>query len=500
MRDNRKQPSIVQAPPREVITDEDRAVWERTKPPADPITPEDRAIWEQTKPTVTTPEEEAAIWEGTKPEGDAPFEHDFNWGKMLGNVLPNAIKNIKDLGAIFTPRSLHTVLKLSGELTSMTRQPYSPVAGGSTPTFNAIVEFYANNYDLVSAEGRERFQKYLEENPLDVLSDAVAIVSGVGGAGLTATKMLKPIGAGIGAGIGAVKGGVQGAVKGGVKGAQAGIKTGRVTGADTGFGTGFGIGGKIDQVVGDVKTHNTRGAKAVRGAARIGEAVVDPGAAVGRTLGKIPGAIRTKNTDFKDLYKVLELDTTDLGVDNFSELVKEGIDAGYKPQEMWKFFDEKIEAETGIKNASKSRDGIAMLDVNLRAELSVIGQLMKELDTTNMTKIRQFTETGKQFAGKYAGLLASLGGVGASIRFNDWTYAIIGAIGGMVTEGWTRNLRKKEIELIFKKAPEWGQAVKMASTNVGRAGQRAGRISEDRKKQMNARDPLFQLPYRRNLQ
>ena len=45
----------------------------------------------------------------------------------------------------------------------------------SSPTLDAVGDFYGEHYDLASSEGRERFQAYLEEHPAQVIGDIVAI-------------------------------------------------------------------------------------------------------------------------------------------------------------------------------------------------------------------------------------------------------------------------------------------------------------------------------------
>ena len=149
---------------------------------------------------------------------DEPFEHDFSWKQMFANIPKDVINQWKDLRAAVTPEGASIIgnllkevgtggkpinrLKMRAPTAYARLMETSPeLAATETPTLDAIAQFYEDNYDLASAEGRERFQKYLEEHPVAVAADMIAIASMAGGGALVgastktlgATKYLKPI-------------------------------------------------------------------------------------------------------------------------------------------------------------------------------------------------------------------------------------------------------------------------------------------------------------------
>lgn len=189
-----------------------KSIPNTTEPPA-PVAPP-AVSGGDTATTTTQPKE--SLTEAFERVSTGKFEHDFSVSKMISNILPDAIKQWEDLSSVVeNPKeSAKGMLQLFGELLAIpTTQPSILDTEGArpeilpeSPMLESIVKYYGDRYDLTSAEGREKFQYYVENHPVEFTSDVVGILGLLaGGAGavstsakagltaLNANKYLKPL-------------------------------------------------------------------------------------------------------------------------------------------------------------------------------------------------------------------------------------------------------------------------------------------------------------------
>lgn len=139
-----------------------------------------------------------------------PFQWDFNWGNMLKNI-PGSVGRIweETASAAFTQEgraAIGQLVKEAGMLGKVIAQKDPATMAGELgkSEFKLLPQtfkFYAENYNITTREGREKFQRYVEENPAEVLADAISIASmGAGQASkvaliskLNASKYMKPV-------------------------------------------------------------------------------------------------------------------------------------------------------------------------------------------------------------------------------------------------------------------------------------------------------------------
>lgn len=128
-----------------------------------------------------------------KPASTEPFEWDFNWGKMLKN-FPGSVGRIwaDTAKAALTKEGRAALGQLTKEVGQMATAgaASNPALARDMTVLPQLFQFYAENYNIFTGEGREKFQKYVEENPAEVLADAISVASM--GAGAAAKLSLLP--------------------------------------------------------------------------------------------------------------------------------------------------------------------------------------------------------------------------------------------------------------------------------------------------------------------
>lgn len=433
---------------------------------------------------------------GAEIKSDAPFEHAIDWGNVLRNILPNAVQNIKDLSQVANPKTYKALVGLVKETKryafrksdiQIPMEVFRQTGGTGNvqkliednpelaeqypqlkdfnqeisedefPLLYNIQKFYETHYDWSTDEGKARFNKYFEENPVNVLSDFIAIAStGIGGAG----SLLK--------------------------------------------------GTKLTTFVS--KLHASKYMKPVKVVGRAAEVAIDPGSAAGRFLGDIFKR-RVSKSDVigsSDEITKRRLDMDDDIRDATNQAAKDrafakgkydasqirGLVAGILDDAYADGF--KPDALRNYLNSRRSRGVRSQLPDN------VLETLNKYADrfSSKYVKLKGFDDYIRE--GKDI-LLPLLGGA-TGYGLGDWPFLIAGVFGGRVLSGMIEKSPDAVKYIMLNPPPDWAEYVKKASTTAGRVSQRGGRAYErmtvtngdgwDALRNKNASDPIGRLQRR----
>ena len=140
------------------------------------------------------------------------LDYDIDWRQLLSNIPGDIVKQYEDLASVVA-NPVETgkgMLQLFGEIFGSAVPPTALASAydegkvpikRATPITDAIADYYINTYDLITFEGRQKFQKYVEEQPVAFASDVAALIgafasggTALGLKGLQAPKYLKMAG------------------------------------------------------------------------------------------------------------------------------------------------------------------------------------------------------------------------------------------------------------------------------------------------------------------
>ena len=347
----------------------------------------------------------------------------IDWGKAFGNIPRDAIQNIMDLRHL--PSASVMLPSLAKELLLLPTALFNKNKG-KFPILSSIEQFYANNYDIRTARGRDRFNRYVEEHPTQFLSDIVAIGSSV---------FVPAIGAGL----------------------------------------------KGTKVAGLVQKLNASQhlAKATRGTARVIEAGIDPASAVGRLGADKLSNLRAKNKiKFEDKTSLVPDDPRTgvlplfgnkgiAKIDDFDKnILNDAWKDGFKPDALKKYLKQNPTVQMKIVTESNQ------LDIHQLAELLA--------SNTTSSKLKSAIRRGTIIASKIPP------GVGTAVtgalgQFTQWQYYLIG-----ITADFINWRLPKDVALpkwFYREPPGWKEFAKKAGVTIGRSAQRRGRIMEEQEKQ-----------------
>ena len=420
---------------------------------------------------------------GPKPQAEqepASLDHDFNWGKMAGNILPDIIQNVQDLKHLADPKTYKALGLLVAESVAAAKEPRqrrqrrslenrstrrlfsrtndpnlsdkrSLKGNYQTPVLDAVGKFYQDNYDLTTSEGQQRWQKYVEEHPAQFASDVVAI----------AAALVAPAAAGSAI--------VKGSKIGRLGKAQVEILK-KTLKADSDHLIAKGAIGTYRKIKGTPKAIGQ--SKIARAVARIGEGAIDPGAAIGRSGSDIASyAFSKRRQPFTDGTGYLRsTDKTgkrfEPNINPSDQILLDAWQDGFTPDALKKHIN---------------KDGV-VIDDNLRQQffgntaddLIDLGERLSKYTTRASWKkaaaigAKRLAEFG---VGKGAGLASILAG------FGSWQHLVAGMITDSAFKKIFANIDTIP-EWVYREPPGWQATAKTWGLITGRAGQRGSRIKE----------------------
>ena len=119
-----------------------------------------------------------------------PFN--VNWGRLASNLPGSTLQIWRDTaGAVLTKEGRGALGQIGKEVgllalfaknSDITKSFSVGMASGQIKAIPQIFKFYADNYNLVTPEGRRRFNEYIENHPAEFLADAISILSAGTGA------------------------------------------------------------------------------------------------------------------------------------------------------------------------------------------------------------------------------------------------------------------------------------------------------------------------------
>ena len=393
------------------------------------------------QPTTPAPSRPSLddLWKKHKGNGDAdvattepadklpPLEvKGIDWGRAIGNIPKDAIQNIVDLKHLFTKEGIVGVGKFLDEITSVTRWGSGKK---EFPVLNSIKGFYAQNYDIRSAEGRDRFYRYVEEHPAQFASDLVGLAS-------------------------------------------------------TLFAPGLGAGIKVpvaSNLASKLNASKHLAAKAVRGSARLGEAVVDPLSAGGRLIG---GMFDRKHHTHKlgdavsDPHFVFAKAHMDSSVAVATNKI---IDEGIHPSKIPDFIQKEIREQNQKLPGFYSDREIQIL--------TGWGKLLSEFTLSRKGRAKQLISKGRQFYKEYKGLLGGLGGV----AYGGFDMALLGFIADIGIRKAASYFKVKPNDFIRDMYPILDNSAKRIWTSTGRGLQRGARLGEYNEQEARKQQAIDQL-------
>ena len=380
-----------------------------------------------------------------------PFDYDFSWAKMAKNIIPSMVKNIEDLKHL--PGALTALPQLGKELLHVGKLEDRE---GQFPLLNGIKDFYKENYNIFSAEGQQRFQKYVEEHPTQFLADMVGIVATIiaPGVGLAA-KTSKGV---------ALANKLNASNHLLAKGVTKAIKTGK-----------------------DIASK-----RGLRGTARVLEVGLDPlsaGARLGENKlsnlfakNKIKFEDKTSQTPSEQRWAgVQDLFGTDKAAQLFEfdhKIFNDAWKDGFKPDALKKHL-KKVKPEEQITLPfDKSRTIYEFADVLAR--------------NTTPANFWRTIKRGSELVSKFP-IGSALGMAGtATGGFTQWHYFIIGSSADFIN--WAFIPKDVGLPKWFYKEPHgWKAFTKKMAVTTGRGLQRGSRIMEEQQKELEKQRTLRRM-------